>query len=94
MDWEYEYNRLVNSALKLNDIVNHLVAELEIRKGVAKVRQERIDKAIEYIEKLLREETEITDEDSVDYGMKCQRAYFSDSELGKVLEILKGEDIK
>lgn len=42
----------------------------------------------EYIEKLLREETEITDEDNIDYGMKCQRAYFSDSELGKVLEII------
>lgn len=45
----------------------------------------------EYIEKLLREETEITDEDNIDYGMKCQRAYFSDSELCKVLEILDKE---
>lgn len=56
MNWEYEYNRLVESALKLNDIVNHLVAELEIRKGVAKVRQERIDKAIELTENLLKTE--------------------------------------
>ncbi len=50
--------------------------------------QKKIDKTMKYIEELLREEVEITDEDNVDYGMKCQRAYFSDSELIKVLELL------
>ena len=42
----------------------------------------------EYIEELLKEEIEVTDIDSVNYGKMCQRAYFSDSELDKVLEIL------
>lgn len=50
--------------------------------------QQKIDKAMKYIEELLREVIEITDEDNADYGMKCQRAYFSDSELIKVLELL------
>ena len=53
-----------------------------------RILQQRIDKAIEYINKLLKEETIITDENSIDYGEKCQRAYFSDSELIKILEIL------
>lgn len=50
----------------------------------------RKNKAIEYIEQLLREEFEITDENNIDFGKKYQRAYFSDSELGQVIEILKG----
>ena len=40
----------------------------------------------EYIEELLKEEIEVTDIDSVNYGKMCQRAYFSDSELDKVEE--------
>ena len=45
----------------------------------------------EYVEELLKEEIEVTDIDNANYGEMCQRAYFSDSELGKVLEILDKE---
>lgn len=49
-------------------------------------------KAIELIHKLLNEEVVIEDAESMYYGEKCQRSYFSDSELGQVLNILeKGE---
>ena len=49
-------------------------------------------KAIELIHKLLNEEVVIEDVESMYYGEKCQRNYFSDSELGQILNILeKGE---
>ena len=51
-----------------------------------------LDKIKEYVENLLKEEFEITDPDNINYGEKCQRAYFSDSELEKILELL--EEIK
>lgn len=54
----------------------------------------RIERAINHIEKLLKEEFVIVDEDSVDYGKKCQRAYFSDNELEEVAEILKGRYVE
>ena len=88
-DWEYEYNRLVNSALKLNDIVNHLVAELEIRKGVAKVRQDKIDKAIEYIENNSLYEQDYDydyEENLIEYPPNDEKA------TKELLDILRGED--
>ena len=48
-----------------------------------------LDKIKEYVENLLKEEFEITDPDNINYGEKCQRAYFSDSELEKILELLE-----
>ena len=47
-----------------------------------------IKEAREYIEELLKEEIEVTDIDNINYGEMYQRTYFSDSELGKVLQIL------
>lgn len=49
----------------------------------------KLDKIKEYVENLLKEEFEITDPDNINYGEKCQRAYFSDSELEKILELLE-----
>ena len=54
-----------------------------------KKQKEVLDKIKEYIENLLKEEFEVTDTDNINYGQKCQRAYFSDSELGKILELLE-----
>lgn len=51
--------------------------------------EEILDKIKEYIKNLLKEEFEITDPDNIYYGQKCQRAYFSDSELIKILELLE-----
>jgi len=61
---------------------------LELSKQLEE-KQIVIDKIKEYIENLLKEEFEITDPDNINYGEKCQRAYFSDSELGKILELLE-----
>ena len=55
-----------------------------------KKQKEAIDKAIEYIEKLLKEEIEITDEESIYYGERFQRTGFADVEVNKIIDILKG----
>lgn len=52
-------------------------------------QKEILDKIKEYIENLLKEELEITDPDSTMFGEKCQRKFFSDSELEKILELLE-----
>ena len=72
--------------------LNHLNknALIKIIKELYAIR----DEAIEYIEQLLREEFEITDVDNINFGEKCQRAYFSDSELGNVIDILQGNKEK
>ena len=49
-------------------------------------QKEVLNNIKEYVENLLKEEFEITDPDNINYGEKCQRAYFSDSELIKILE--------
>lgn len=62
------------------------ITKLELERDKQK---EVIDKIKEYVENLLKEEFEITDPDNINYGEKCQRAYFSDSELEKILELLE-----
>lgn len=93
MNEKISYIKLPNiTTSNLQDVVNFLDDnEIEYVEYYAEDLQNRIDKAIEYIEKLIREEFEVTDEDSIDYGKKFQRAYFSDAELCKIEEILRGE---
>lgn len=91
MNEEEFFNRMINQiskvfdgriATKMKNI--YLKKEKQLNK-----QKEIIDKIKEYIENLLKEEFEITDPDNINYGEKCQRAYFSDSELGKILELLE-----
>lgn len=57
-----------------------------------KKQKEVINNAMEYIEKLLKEEIEITDETNIYYGEKLVRPAFSDDEVEKIKDILNGED--
>ena len=57
-----------------------------------RIYKSRNEKGVEYFESLLKEEVVITDEDNINYGEKVQRTYFSDSELGKGINILEGGD--
>ena len=87
-----ENQKLLEKHFQQDSKIVKLIEDNEYYKNQLQQKENIIKEVREYIEKLLREEIEITDKNSVDYGMKFQRAYFSDSELGKVLEILdKGE---
>ena len=75
-----------NSLYVDEDVFDYVVSlEQQIRK-----QKEVIDKAIEYIEKLLKEEIEITDETNIYYGEKLVRPAFSDDEVEKIKDILNG----
>lgn len=63
------------------------ITELEQQ---CKKQKEVINNAMEYIEKLLKEEIEITDETNIYYGEKLVRPAFSDDEVEKIKDILNG----
>lgn len=89
MDYNVEgmNKHIVEANIKLQDENRWLKEDKERLKT-------RIQRAINRIETLLKEEFVIIDEDSVDYGTKCKRAYFSDNELNEIAEILKGRYVE
>lgn len=91
MSEEEFFNRMINQISKVFDgRIATKMKNIYLKKDKQLNKQKEIlDKIKEYIKNLLKEEFEITDPDNINYGEKCQRAYFSDSELIKILELLE-----
>ena len=82
----YPVESKTNGYIDYNDVINILSSD-DLYNELKK-QKEVIDKAIEYIEKLLKEEIEITDENNIYYGEKLVRPAFSDDEVEKIKDIL------
>lgn len=72
----------------LNENQVDLITKYMFLEQQCKKQKEVFEKAIEYIEKLLKEEIEITDETNIYYGEKLVRPAFSDDEVEKIKDIL------
>ena len=88
---EKVYNQKLANAYATIQI-DKLQTRLKTESQKKRIYKSRNEKGVEYFESLLKEEVVITDEDNINYGEKVQRTYFSDSELGKGINILEGGD--
>ena len=88
-NFQYMVHKMANEDIKIFESLELKDKLIKLQEEQLNKQKEILDKIKEYVENLLKEEFEITDPDNINYGQKCQKAYFSDSELGKILELLE-----